>query len=194
MGQAEIVDRLLREHGRTFSSEAGIRVPRDQPAPLFQLLCLSLLISARISHDIAMRASIALRSAGWTTPRAMVESTWEERTRVLDEAGYARYDERTARYLDATAQRLLDHYGGDLRTLRRGAAGDVTVLRDGLTSFTGIGAVGASFFLREVQVVWHELVPFVDDRTCAGARRLGLPDDASRPWCASSCRATADLS
>lgn len=180
MSRADVVERLLREHGRTFASEAGIRLGRNQPAPLFQLLCLSLLISARISHRIAMAACKALRSAGWTTPRAMVEATWEQRTRVLNDAGYARYDESTSRYLAATAQRLLDVYEGDLRTLRQRADGDESVLRDGLTSFTGIGEVGASFFVREVQVVWHELVPYVDDRALAGARRLDLPADATR--------------
>jgi hypothetical protein len=42
-----VVAALLDRHGRTYAAEAGIRL-RDAPAPLFQLLCLSLLLSARI--------------------------------------------------------------------------------------------------------------------------------------------------
>lgn len=169
---------LLDRHGRTFAAEAGIPLRRNTPSPLFRLACLSLLISARIRSTVAMAAARAVADAGWTTARALVTSTWEERTEVLNQAGYARYDESTARYLGHTARSLLDRYDGDLRRLRESARGDPAAIRDGLTECKGIGAVGANFFLREVQSVWTELDPFVDDRTLRGARALGLSTDA----------------
>ena len=43
----------------------------------------------------------------------------------------------------------------------------------------GIGPTGAAVFLREVQAVWPWVRPFLDDRARGGARRLGLPDDAT---------------
>jgi hypothetical protein len=34
--------------------------------------------------------------------------------------------------------------------------------------------------LREVQAVWPWVRPYLDDRARAGARRVGLPDDATQ--------------
>lgn len=175
----QIVEVLLRRYGRTFGSEAGIRLDRNTPAPLFRLLTMSLLVSARISTEIAIAATRALADAGWTTPASMLDSTWEERTRVLDQAGYARYDESTARYLERTTTLLVERYDGDLRELREAAHRDPVREHDLLTEFTGIGDVGAHVFLREAQVVWGELEPYVDDRTLQIAASLALPSTAT---------------
>ncbi|WP_040494772.1 hypothetical protein [Ilumatobacter nonamiensis] len=169
------VDALLDRHGRTFASAAGIRLARNTPAPLFQTLYLSLLISARISTDIAIAATRALRDAGWTTPAKLLDSTWRERTDVLNGSGYARYDESTARYLERTTDLLVDRYDGDLRNLRDEADRNPDAEHRLLTDFTGIGDLGAHVFLREVQIVWDELVPYVDDRTLDTATELSLP-------------------
>lgn len=173
-----VVEVLLARHGRTFASEAGIRLDRNTPAPLFRLLVMSLLVSARISSEIAITATRALADAGWTTPASMLDSTWEERTRVLNRSGYARYDESTARYLEQTTTLLVDRYDGDLRNLREEAGRDPDREHRLLTDFTGLGDVGAHVFLREVQVVWDELDPYVDDRTLERAAELTLPSTA----------------
>ncbi|MFP3907319.1 MAG: endonuclease [Acidimicrobiales bacterium] len=174
-----IVGVLLSRHGRTFAAEAGIRLRRNTPAPLFQLLCLSLLVSARISAGIAVAAARALFEAGWTTADKMVAATWEERTRVLNRSGYARYDESTSTYLASTASLVVERYGGDLRRMRVEADGDLDHLRSRLTDCKGIGGVGADVFVREVQSVWLEYAPFVDDRTLGVATTLGLPSSAT---------------
>lgn len=175
----QVVEVLLSRHGRTFASEAGIRLDRNTPAPLFRLLVMSLLVSARISAEIAIAATRALAAAGWTTPASMLDSTWDERTRVLNRAGYARYDESTARYLERTTTLLDERYDGDLRKLRDAADRDPVREHDLLTEFTGIGDVGAHVFLREAQVVWDELDPYVDDRTLEIATSLTLPSTAT---------------
>lgn len=174
----QIIEALLERHGRTYASEAGIRLDRNTPAPLFQLLCLSLMLSARISAATALQAFRALRDAGWTTPDKMADSAWSDRTRVLNEAGYARYDESTARMLGETADIARDKYRGDLRRLRDAADRDPERERSLLQEFPGIGAVGAAIFSREVQLVWEEHHPFVDDRALESAERLGLGSDA----------------
>ncbi|MFE0877827.1 hypothetical protein ACFW4X_23735, partial [Streptomyces smyrnaeus] len=51
--QQALVRELLKRHGRTYADEAGITL-RDTPQPLYQLLVLSLLLSARIRSDIAV--------------------------------------------------------------------------------------------------------------------------------------------
>jgi len=175
----QILDALLERHGRTYAAEAGIRLRRATPAPLFQLLCLSILLSARIRADAAVEAARGLGEAGWTTPAKMASSTWEQRTRVLNESGYARYDESTSRMLADSVETLDRRYDGDLRRLRDEADHDAQAERELLQQFTGIGEVGAAIFAREVQFVWTEQYPFAAERELATARQLGLPDDAA---------------
>lgn len=171
---------LEDRYGRTFAAEAGVRIARNTPAPLFQLLCLSLLGSAPISAELAMAGFHGLKADGLTTPRKMRDATWQHRTNVLNRSGYARYDESTSRYLADTAQRIEERYDGDLRTLRDAAAHDRTNEHRLLTEFKGIGDVGADMFLREVQPTWPEVEPFLDERARRCADGLGLTTDADR--------------
>ncbi|MFD4899277.1 endonuclease [Streptomyces sp. NPDC058411] len=174
MSTRRTLDALLERHGTTYAAEAGIRL-RDTPQPLYQLLVLSLLLSARIRADIAVASARALFSHRLRTPRRMADATWQERVDALGEGGYRRYDERTATQLGNGALLLLDTYGGDLRRLRREADGDMDTLRAGLRRFPGIGPAGADIFLREVQTVWPEASPYLDAKALQGAERLGLP-------------------
>lgn len=169
-----LVKAVLDTHGRTFAEELRIPVAGNTPAPLFQLLYASLLLSARISADNAMSAARALIEARLTTPRKMAEATWQDRVDVITWHGYKRYDERTSTMLGDTAERLLDVYRGDLRRLRDEAERDPAREKRLLQQFSGIGETGADIFLREVQVAWSEVYPFADARVLRGAERLGL--------------------
>ncbi len=91
---------------------------RDSPSSLFRLLCAALPLGARINASLAVRAAKALADQGWTTAEKLASSTFQLRTKALNEAGYARYDEQTSRYLGETADLLLERYRGDLRRLR----------------------------------------------------------------------------
>jgi endonuclease III len=137
-------------------------------------------LSARIGADIAMQATQALAEQGWTSARKMADASWEQRTRTLNQAGYARYDESTSRMLGDTAQMLLEKYNGDLRKLRDAAEKDPRRERALLKECKGIGDVGADIFCREAQLAWDELFPFADRRALEAARRLGLEDDAGK--------------
>ena len=171
------IDELLDRYGTTYAHEAGITV-RDKPAPLYQLLVLTTLLSVRISATIAVAAARELFHAGWRTPKAMAASTWQQRVDALGRAHYVRYDESTATALGDGAQRALDVLHGDLRRLRPESRSDLKRLRAGLTEFRRIGDTGADIFCREAQVVWPELRPFFDRRALATAKKLGLPTDA----------------
>lgn len=175
----DLVDALVDRHGRTYATEAGIRLrPDPKPSPLYRLLCLATLLGARIRAPIAVESSRALSRAGWRTARSMAASRWEDRVRVLNRSGYARYDESTARMLGESAELLLDRWNGDLRRLRSAADGDVSTLRAGLMEAKGVGAVSADIFCREVQGAWPEVAPFLDDRTLQVAEELGLGTQA----------------
>lgn len=174
----DLVRALLERHGRTYAGEAGIRVERNTPSPLYRLLCLSVLLSARIRAEVALEAARALDREGWRTPERMARASWAARARVLNRAGYARYDERTSTMLGEGAQLLLDRWHGDLRRLRDEAGRDPAAERRLLQEFKGIGEVGADIFCREAQAAWEELRPFADRRALEAAGHLGLPDEA----------------
>lgn len=177
--QEAIVRALLNRHGRTFSAEIGIRIEKDTPAVLFQWLCASILFSARISADIAVKATRSLLANGLTIPNKMAEASWETRTRILNEAGYAHYDERTSTMLGETAQLLLAKHQGDLRKIRRKARRKVNQERLLLKEFPGMGDTGVDIFFREVQSVWVELMPFADSKALHSAGKLGLPEETA---------------
>ncbi len=178
MGSGPSVEELLAEHGRTYAAQAGITL-RDKPAPLFQLLVLTMLSAARISADVAAASARELFAAGWRTPRRLRGSTWQERVDALGRGGYRRLDESTADYLDESARMLLDDLAGDLRRLRPDEGDDrgVEDLREALQRFPRIGPTGADVFCREVQAVWPGVRPFFDHRALEAAGDLGYPTD-----------------
>lgn len=171
----ETVAGLLREHPRTYAELWGIDLHPPTASPLFRLLCGALLSSARIRAGIATEAIKGLAAAGWTTPARMRRAPWERRVEVLNQAGYTRYQERTATMLGDTADLVLERYRGDLRRLREQAEQDLATERRLLQEMPGMGRVGADIFLREVQAVWPEVRPYADRRALAAARKRGLP-------------------
>ena len=173
-----IVKALLDRCGRTYAEEAGIRLA-DRPGPLYQLLVLATLLSARISADIAVAAARELFAAGYRSPKAMSEASWQERVDALGRGHYRRYDERTATMLGDGADLLSSRWHGDLRRLRDEAGGDTGRIASLLTEFPGMGPTGASIFLREVQDAWPAVAPYVDGRVTSGAGRVGLPVSAA---------------
>jgi endonuclease III len=175
----ETVRAVLDRYGTTYADAAGIRLT-DEPAPLFQLLVLAELLSARIGADIAVATAGELRANGWTTPQRMREASRSSVIRALGRGGYRRYDERTATQLKDAAQLVIDPYGGDLRRLAQEADGDLRNAGRLLQEVKGIGPTGASVFLREAQTVWPWVRPYLDDRARAGALRVGLPEDAGQ--------------
>lgn len=172
-----VVATLLDRHGQTFAQQAGIRLA-DRPSPLYQLLVLANLLSARISADVAVAAARELFASGLRTPRAMLAASWQDRVRMLDDGHYHRYDARTATMLGDGAALVLERWHGDLRRMRAAAGGDVPRMREFLTEMPGIGPTGADIFLREVQAVWPEFAPFADKRVLASAEKLQLPSDS----------------
>jgi len=169
---------VLKRYPRSFAEEMHIDLGRNTPAPLYRWLIASLLFSARIATHQAESAAEALFAKGWCTPRKMADTEWEERVKVLNRAGYARYDESTARYIEDTTRLLLDKYGGDLRKLRKAGEHQPDKERRLIKEFKGIGDVGADIFFREVQLAWDELYPFADRKALEAAKDLGLGDSA----------------
>ncbi|MFF2625627.1 endonuclease [Kitasatospora griseola] len=165
---------LLDRHGTTYAEQAGIRL-RDTPAPLYRLLVLTQLCAIRIRADTAVAAARELFAAKLRTPRAMADSTWQQRVDLLGRAHYVRYDESTATALGEAAELVRRRWRGDLRRLREEAGRDSAAIGRLLREVPRIGPVGADVFRREAQLVWPELRPFFDRRALTAAAGLGLP-------------------
>jgi hypothetical protein len=172
----ETVDRLLDRAGSTYADQAGIRLA-DTPAPLYRLLVLSVLLSTRISADIAVAATAELVRSGMGTPERMRAASWQDRVDALGRAHYKRYDESTATALGEGAELMRTEYRDDLRRLRARAERDPDAIRELLTAFPRLGPVGAEIFCREAQAVWPELRPTLDRKAIDGAKAVGLPAD-----------------
>src|SRR5262245_23875700 len=136
-----------------------------------------MLFSIRISANLAVRGAKALTQRGWTTPEKMLAASWEERTRILNQSGYVRYDE-SATKLAAASEILINEFGGDLRQLRERARRDPVKEHELIQILKGIGPVGADIFCREVQAAWGELYPFADRLALESAKRLRIPATA----------------
>jgi hypothetical protein len=175
----DTVRRLLDRAGQSYADEAGIKLA-DKPAPLYQLLVLSVLLSNRIASDIAVAAARELRRAKLDTPEKMRDATWQQRVDVLGRAHYKRYDEMTSTALGDGAELIADKYGGDLRKLREQADRDPQQIRKLLKQVPRIADVGASIFAREAQLVWPELRPALDKKALQGAKLVGLPEQQDK--------------
>lgn len=86
-GHKDVVRALVGSHGRTFAEEAGITL-RDTPQPLYRLLVLALLLSARIRGSVAVATARELYAAGLRDPRRMAGADWQQRVDALGRGGY----------------------------------------------------------------------------------------------------------
>ncbi|WP_207841517.1 endonuclease [Williamsia soli] len=177
--QRSVAAELDKRAGQTYAEEAGIRL-QDTPIPLFELLVLTMLLSARISAEIAVSAARELFDAGLRNPKAVIDADRSAIIAALGRGHYARYDESTATRLTEGSHLLIDTYDGDLRKLASACNGDVTKAQELLQEFRGIGPVGADIFLREVQDVWPWVAPFYDPKSLGAAQDLNLPADAGK--------------
>jgi endonuclease III len=174
--QRSIAAEVGKRAGRTYAEEAGIKL-RDTPMPLFELLVLSLLMSARISADIAVAAARELFGADFRSPEKMSKADRADIIKALGRGHYVRYDESTATQLNELSHKMIDTYDGDLRKLAEAADNEVAAARELVQQFNGLGPVGADIFLREVQDVWTWVAPYYDKKARGAAENLGLPDD-----------------
>ena len=175
----DTVRTLLADNDYTYAEDAGIAL-EDKPSPLFELLTLTQLLSARISAQIAVSAARELFSAGYRTPQKMADAKWQDLVDALGRGSYTRYDESTATRLGELGTRVGEVYGGDLRKLADEAVGDVTTAKKLIENFDGIGPTGADIFLREVQDVWTWVRPYFDKKSVDEAKNLDLPTDTDK--------------
>ncbi|MCW3818124.1 hypothetical protein ONA91_27110 [Micromonospora sp. DR5-3] len=165
--------RRLAGDGRGFAERYGFRVTNN-PAQLFQVLYLSVLLARRGDYRKAVDSAVALRDSGWESAARLARSLHTDRVRVLREAGQRGDVDQLATVLGDLARAVVDRYRGDLRRLRTAAQQDPARERRLLGDLPGVDDQVIDLFLREVQAVWQEVAPVADKRALVAARRLGL--------------------
>lgn len=176
----DVIQTLIDEQGALYSEAMGASIERNTPQELFHWLIGAILLSARISGDLAVKAGQGLRMRDLHKIGAILETPRDKRIKVLNENGYARFDNIGADYIYAAAKLVDEKYKRDLRKMREEAGGDVARLCALLKEIKGIGDAGANIFLREVQWVWDEYCPRLDGPAVKAAKDLGLPADAKK--------------
>lgn len=165
--------RRLIGGGRGFAEEWGFRVTNN-PASLFQLLYLSILLRPRGDYRRAVQTALALRDRGWDSPARMAQSPHDERFRVIRDVSHRRDAREVATTLGDLALTIVQRYRGDLRRLRTQARQDPARERELLKELPGVDDEVVDLFFRDVQTIWREAAPFADRRALTAARRLGL--------------------
>ncbi len=177
MSRKDVVAALIDSQGTLYSEEMGADIARDEPVQWFHWLIGAQLLSARIAAANAVETGAGLKSEGLHKIDPILDADRDRRIRVLNENGYARFDNRGADYIHAAAELVKEKYSGDLRKLRE-AGGDRDGILKLLQEVKGIGPAGAGIFAREAQIAWDELYPTLGKPAEQAAADLGLPQDA----------------
>jgi hypothetical protein len=167
---------LLDQYPRGYVAEvAGFSVTKSA-AGLFHLLCMSVLATDSAPSGPPVTAVQDMFQRHWDSAPEMAKTSEEDRTRVIEHAGYPT-PEKASRQLGEATAIVLDRYARDLNNLREAAGGDGHRIRELLGEIPGMDEAGIAVFVRDAQAFWPEAGPFLDSHARRAASRLGLPSD-----------------
>ena len=133
--------------------DLNIHLGKGDEQALFKWLIASFLMGKRIRSGIAADAyKVIVDKHQRDTPRKLAGCTHRELVKMLDEGGYARYDESTAARLLKLSKKLNEEYGGKILNLRK-ASEDRVDFEKRLAAFEGIGPKTIEIFLRDAREV-----------------------------------------
>lgn len=135
------------------ATDLGIDIADQNQHGLYKWLLASFLLGKRIRSSVALQAyRILVDQHGLDTPAKLGQCPHRELVRLLGQAGYARYDESTARRLRVLGARLAAELATQLHALGGGSQGLQEIER-WLLTFEGIGPKTLEIFMREARAV-----------------------------------------
>ena len=175
MTRVQDVEKIVAELGEPYSASLGIDLKEGDSAWLKWFLA-AFLYAKPIQEGSAAETYQTLVASGLTSAAALESIDRDRLVRLLDEGGYARYDESTADRLIAIFGTLQQQYDGKLSRLYA-AAKDSHDLEERIRALgKGIGPVTVSVFLRDMQAVWPKADPEPTPREKETAKALGIGD------------------
>ena len=174
MGKKQVIRKLVRTLGRSFSQSLGIDLSQGKSPEIFKWFLASILFGARISETIAVNTYREFEKEKALTPDEILKKEWEGLVGILDSGGYVRYDFKTATKLLQIMKNLKEEYRGDLNRLHQ-AAKDPKDLEKKIKNLgKGIGDITANIFLRELRGIWKKADPFPSPLVIEGARCINI--------------------
>jgi hypothetical protein len=165
---------LVTGLGGRFSLELGIDL--DSEAEEIERWTLAAtLLGNPIATPVAMHTFRVLEKAGVRTIPDAGGREQEELVALLDEGGYARYDESTAAGLLSLAEDIANRFDGRLATLGEKIT-ESAALERVLLTLPGWRPATVRAFLGELRGVWPGADTPLGHRPRAAARHLKLPD------------------
>ena len=117
---------------------------------VFRWLLASYLMGKRIRSTVAMKAyRLIVDQQGLDTPHKLAQTSHSTLVSLLGQAGYARYDESTARRLLALSKKVEAELGAQLNAQREES--NAEGFKRWLLSFEGVGPKTVEIFMREAQ-------------------------------------------
>lgn len=105
------IQKLISNYGSLPLHDTSLPEPEKPTAETILAVVIDALVkSTRVSHNIANDAVKCLINAGYHDINKLKQSSWDEKTRVLTEGGYARYREKAATELENLASWVIDNY------------------------------------------------------------------------------------
>ncbi|TDJ76231.1 DNA methylase [Pseudomonas putida] len=115
---------------------------------VFRWLLASFLMGKRIRSAVAVEAyRILVDQQGLDTPIKLAQTSHSTLVRLLGQAGYARYDESTARRLHDLGNKVGVELVAQLEALQEGS--NAEGFKRWLLSFEGVGPKTVEIFMRE---------------------------------------------
>lgn len=131
------------------AADLGIEFGDASGHGLYKWLLASFLIGKRIRSSAAVEAYRNLVDQhGLDTPEKLARCAHRDLVRILGQAGYARYDESTAKRLHALGIGVSQELDVQLNTLRKNGIA-VSSFREWLLAFDGVGPKTLEIFMRE---------------------------------------------
>ncbi|MFJ4454208.1 DNA methylase [Pseudomonas sp. NPDC089392] len=116
---------------------------------LYLWLLASFLMGKRIRSTVAVTAyQVLIDQQGLDTPSKLTHASHSQLVRLLGQAGYARYDESTARRLLRLGDKLEAELDHQLGLLQNGEQ-DIDGFQRWLLTFEGVGPKTVEIFMRE---------------------------------------------
>ncbi|WP_424357481.1 hypothetical protein [Methanocella sp. MCL-LM] len=169
------VEKIVAELGEPYSAMLGIDLNEGDSAWLKWFLA-AYLYAKPIQEGSAAETYQTLVSNGLTSAADIQDIDRDLLVRLLDEGGYARYDESTADRLIAIFGTLQQQYDGKLGRLYNSAKDSRDLEQRIMALGKGIGPVTVSVFLRDMQAVWPKADPEPTPREKETAKALGIWD------------------
>ena len=173
----ETIEKLMEVSGETYYKVINIDLKSEEKSEIFKWFLASLLFGMPIREETAMTTYKFFVLNNVDSCDQILKTPPEEIVKILDMAGYAKYDFVTTKKLLGVAGDLKEKYGS-LSNLYRQSK-DEKDLEVRLQEFKGVGPTTVNIFLREMRDVW-DVDPLPHKFVVEASRNLGLTEKTRR--------------